>query len=128
MKQPNPTEYVMYVMYCRKLLPKLAPQSSPYLIRSYPSRTPLLKRFKSSTPPDSAPRIRVQVSKILHHLPRSLQKYTNGLRAAPVAHVVSFLVLHEITAIVPLVGLSYCFHVTNWLPVRPRDILRFYNN
>jgi hypothetical protein len=30
--------------------------------------------------------------------------------------LVSFLILHEITAIVPLVGLAGLFHYTNWLP------------
>lgn len=35
---------------------------------------------------------------------------------APVTHVTSFLILHELTAIVPLVSLAATFHYTNWLP------------
>lgn len=31
-------------------------------------------------------------------------------------HVVSFLILHEITAVVPLVGLAGLFHWTGWVP------------
>jgi len=45
-----------------------------------------------------------------------LHPYTNGLRNAPVTHVVSFLILHEITAVVPLVGLAGLFHWTGWIP------------
>lgn len=50
-------------------------------------------------------------------LPKRLQKYTNGLRSAPVSHVVSFMILHEITAIVPLFGLFSLFHYTNYIPI-----------
>ncbi|TVY59551.1 hypothetical protein LSUE1_G006924, partial [Lachnellula suecica] len=38
------------------------------------------------------------------------------LHSAPVSHVISFLILHEITAVVPLVGLAGLFHYANWLP------------
>lgn len=31
-------------------------------------------------------------------------------------HVVSFLILHEITAVVPLVGLAGLFHWMGWIP------------
>jgi hypothetical protein len=33
-----------------------------------------------------------------------------------VSHVASFLVLHELTALLPLVGLAAFFHYSNWLP------------
>lgn len=46
-----------------------------------------------------------------------LRKYTNGLRDAPVSHVVSFMILHEITAVVPLLGLFALFHYTTYLPI-----------
>lgn len=39
-----------------------------------------------------------------------MQKYTRRLKDAPVSHVVAFLILHELTAIVPLVGLFGLFH------------------
>jgi hypothetical protein len=33
-----------------------------------------------------------------------------------VSHITSFLILHELTAIIPLIGLAATFHYTNWLP------------
>ena len=39
-----------------------------------------------------------------------MQKYTRRLKDAPVSHVFAFLVLHELTAIVPLLGLFGLFH------------------
>lgn len=32
------------------------------------------------------------------------------------SHITAFLILHEITAIVPLLGLAATFHYTHWLP------------
>ncbi|KAM5344993.1 hypothetical protein ACJ41O_010855 [Fusarium nematophilum] len=58
-----------------------------------------------------------RIDRITSKLPRRLQKYTNGLRNAPVSHIVSFLILHEITAIVPVLGLFGLFHYTNYVPV-----------
>lgn len=58
-----------------------------------------------------------RIDRITSKLPRSLQKYTTGLRNAPVSHVVSFLILHELTAIVPLFGLFGLFHYTDYTPV-----------
>lgn len=36
--------------------------------------------------------------------------------SAPITHITSFLILHEITALVPLLGLAATFHYTHWLP------------
>ncbi|PTB42214.1 hypothetical protein M441DRAFT_137094 [Trichoderma asperellum CBS 433.97] len=58
-----------------------------------------------------------RLDRLTAKLPKRLQKYTNGLRNAPVSHVVSFMILHEITAIVPLFGLFSLFHYTNYIPV-----------
>lgn len=57
------------------------------------------------------------MDRITSKLPRRLQKYTNGLRNAPVSHVVSFLILHELTAIVPLFALFAVFHYTTYVPI-----------
>lgn len=35
---------------------------------------------------------------------------------APVSHVTSFLILHELTAIVPLIGFASGFHYLGWIP------------
>jgi Hypothetical protein FLILHELTA len=39
-----------------------------------------------------------------------------ALRDAPASYIVSFAILHEITAIVPLLGLVWGFHYYRWLP------------
>ncbi|KAI9732001.1 MAG: hypothetical protein M1834_004452 [Cirrosporium novae-zelandiae] len=72
-----------------------------------------------STPPNhsqSADKVRSRIEHFESRLPRFLQKYTRPLRTAPVTHIASFLLLHEITAIVPLVGLAATFHYSHWLP------------
>jgi hypothetical protein len=49
-------------------------------------------------------------------VPKFIQPWTRPLLTAPVSHVVAFLVLHELTAIVPLIGLTGLFHYYNGLP------------
>ncbi|KAF4339576.1 hypothetical protein FBEOM_6526 [Fusarium beomiforme] len=91
-------------------------------------RNPIAFNWRSSLRTRPPPRINVsyiraestQAARIDHitsKLPRRLQKYTSGLRNAPVSHIVSFLILHEITAIVPVLGLFGLFHYTNYVPV-----------
>lgn len=46
-----------------------------------------------------------------------MQKYSTRLRNAPLSHVVAFLILHEITAVVPLLGLFGLFHYTDYVPL-----------
>lgn len=58
-----------------------------------------------------------RLDRITARLPRRLQTYTHRLRDAPLSHIVSFLILHEITAVVPLVGLFGFFHYTEYVPV-----------
>ena len=58
-----------------------------------------------------------RVDKITSKLPKSLQKYTNGLRNAPVSHIIAFMILHELTAIVPLLALFGIFHYTDYVPI-----------
>ncbi|KAB8265554.1 hypothetical protein BDV32DRAFT_116742 [Aspergillus pseudonomiae] len=66
----------------------------------------------SSTPKDSTSRLR----KLNDRLPSFLRAYTTPLLGAPGTHITSFLILHELTAIVPLFGLVTAFHYGNWLP------------
>ena len=75
-------------------------------------RTHRWRRFSSRDPSRAA-----RLDRIISRLPRPLQKYTNRLRDAPLSHVVSFLILHECTAIIPLFGLVGVFHYTNFVPV-----------
>lgn len=58
-----------------------------------------------------------RADRILSRLPASMQKYTTRLRSAPLSHVVAFLILHEITAAVPLLGLFGLFHYTDYVPL-----------
>lgn len=46
-----------------------------------------------------------------------MQKYTTRLRGAPISHVVAFLILHELTAVVPLFALFGLFHYTDYVPL-----------
>ncbi|KAK5728332.1 hypothetical protein LTR15_001467 [Elasticomyces elasticus] len=57
-----------------------------------------------------------RIARIEARLPKFLHRYTTPLRNAPVSHISAFLILHELTAIVPLFGLAALFHYTNYLP------------
>lgn len=57
-----------------------------------------------------------RISRIESRLPRFLQRYIQPLRNAPISHITAFLVLHELTAVIPLFGLTAFFHYANWLP------------
>ena len=46
-----------------------------------------------------------------------MRKYTGRLRDAPGSHAVAFLILHEITAVIPLLGLFGLFHFTDYVPI-----------
>ncbi|KAF7621692.1 hypothetical protein F9C07_2283723 [Aspergillus flavus] len=83
---------------------------SSYL--KYLSRRQFYSSPASSTPKDSTSRLR----KLNDRLPSFLRAYTTPLLGAPGTHITSFLILHEITAIVPLFGLVTAFHYGNWLP------------
>jgi len=45
-----------------------------------------------------------------------LQRYTTPLLNAPLTHITAFLLLHELTAVVPIFGLAGLFHYTRWMP------------
>lgn len=48
--------------------------------------------------------------KILNKVPKFLKPYTINFVTRPVSNLTSFLILHEFTAIGPLIGLWYAFH------------------
>ncbi|KAF1986551.1 hypothetical protein K402DRAFT_393618 [Aulographum hederae CBS 113979] len=56
-----------------------------------------------------------RVRRILASLPPFLRRPLSPLLSAPVSHITSFLILHEITAILPLIGLAAGFHWV-WFP------------
>lgn len=66
--------------------------------------------------PDASQKTRSRVVGITSRLPRFLQRYTTPLITAPITHISAFLLLHELTAVVPLFGLAATFHYTQWMP------------
>jgi hypothetical protein len=86
------------------------PTTSPHLF--LPRR--LQSTASSSTP--TADKSRTRIDRVLNRVPKFLSPWTNGLRNAPGSNVVAFLILHELTAVVPLVGLTAVFHWAGWLP------------
>jgi hypothetical protein len=78
------------------------------------TRIPLQSIRRYAAPSQQQPASRV--ARIESRLPRFLQRFVTPLRTAPVSHITAFIVLHEITAIVPLFGLAAAFHYSNWLP------------
>ncbi|KAI1818180.1 hypothetical protein GGS20DRAFT_393900 [Poronia punctata] len=49
-------------------------------------------------------------------LPHRLRTSLQNLRSAPLSHIGAFLILHEITAVLPIFGLTYLFHAMDWVP------------
>lgn len=66
--------------------------------------------------PNEQAAVRGRFDRFIERVPRFLQPTVNGLRQAPLSHVAAFLVLHELTAIIPLFGLAGAFHYWRWLP------------
>ncbi|CAH2353051.1 hypothetical protein CLIB1423_09S01706 [[Candida] railenensis] len=57
-------------------------------------------------------------AKIAAKIPRWLRPYTTDFANAPFSHLTAFIILHEISAIVPLIGLWYVFHQNHdYIPV-----------
>ncbi|RMZ83953.1 hypothetical protein DV737_g1310, partial [Chaetothyriales sp. CBS 132003] len=48
--------------------------------------------------------------------PTVLRPTLRVIRDAPASYTISFLILHELTAIIPLAGLTVGFHYFGWLP------------
>lgn len=59
----------------------------------------------------------IQNSPILRRVPRRLLPYVQRFANAPYSHVVSFFILHEVSAIVPLMGLWYVFNALDFAPL-----------
>ena len=71
------------------------------------------RRFSSqSSVPETHPRLK----RLNARIPRFLHRYTTPLLTAPVTHITSFLLLHEITAVLPLFALAGLFHYSQWMP------------
>ncbi|KAF2841222.1 hypothetical protein M501DRAFT_1014030 [Patellaria atrata CBS 101060] len=62
------------------------------------------------------PKSQSRIERLNARLPRFLRHLITPLLTAPVSHITAFLILHEITAIVPLFGFAAAFHYFDWLP------------
>lgn len=85
-------------------------KQQPRLRRQPPCTRPNSTTRSRPAPPPPPPPEPDRISRILSRLPRPLQSYASRLRGAPVTHVTAFLVLHELTAVVPLLALFGVFH------------------
>ncbi|KAH6637012.1 hypothetical protein F5144DRAFT_628971 [Chaetomium tenue] len=123
--QPLPLQFPSLAA---RILRRPTPPRQPPLRNPLPSktRTPKRQPYSSSntnpppTPPNPSPspqKPTTRLHRILTRLPPPLQHYTTRLRSAPTTHVVAFLLLHELTAVVPLAGLFALFHYTEQVPV-----------
>lgn len=102
------------------MLPRASAWARPIFRNIRQPRTNAPRRAQSSSSGSSSTTDKSpgdRASRIIDRLPRRLRPYASSLRRAPVSHVVAFLVLHEITAIVPLLALFSIFHYTSYTPV-----------
>lgn len=53
---------------------------------------------------------------IQRKLPKWMAKYSDRFKNNPASHVTSFLILHELTALLPLPLLFWLFHSFDWTP------------
>lgn len=87
---------------------------------TYRPRT-LTSNFRlQSTLPPSNPSSKSTASRFDRLIARTPTKFLrtrlSALKSAPLTHITSFLLLHEITAVVPLFALAGAFHYYQWLP------------
>lgn len=65
---------------------------------------------------DQQAAVRTRFDRVIERTPRFLRPTVTGLRQAPVTHIAAFIILHEVTAVLPLFGLAGAFHYWQWLP------------
>jgi len=75
---------------------------------------------KPTIPPNSSlsklPPQNLTFQRLISHTPKFLRPTLSALHNAPITHITAFLLLHEITAIIPLFALAGAFHYYHWLP------------
>ncbi|GKT41085.1 uncharacterized protein ColSpa_01266 [Colletotrichum spaethianum] len=101
------------VMFASRAFARVRPNLRP---RKPTTTRTTLRNTSTNSPPSSSSTARA-AQRLLDRVPLRFQRYTTGLRKAPLSHIIAFLVLHEITAVVPLLGLFGLFHYTNFLPL-----------
>lgn len=112
-------------MFTRGIVPRLPTKPSQWLSRPklhHPARHHQPRHNSTNSKPatpntNTPPSASQRADRIISRLPRPFQKYAARLRSAPLPHIVAFGILHEITAVVPLLGLFGLFHYTNYVPL-----------
>ncbi|KAJ5104640.1 hypothetical protein NUU61_001987 [Penicillium alfredii] len=102
----------VFLRYLRLRAPKSKLSQRFHSTSPSPSQPPRSSQPNPPNPKDSRSRLR----QLNDRLPRFLRAYTTPLLGAPITHVTSFLILHEMTAILPLFGLVGAFHYGVWMP------------
>ncbi|MCJ1314523.1 hypothetical protein MMC25_008205, partial [Agyrium rufum] len=94
--------------------------TKPYLRRLLhygpPNTPPTNQVSQRGLAKEAKPSVRERLMKRQARYPQWIQRYTGPLINAPGSVVASFLILHELTAVVPLFGLVGVFHFTGWMP------------
>ncbi|PHH60427.1 hypothetical protein CDD81_1671 [Ophiocordyceps australis] len=60
---------------------------------------------------------RERIERLAAKMPESVKRYTAKMRQYPGSYITAFLILHEVTAVVPLVLLVLLFHYTTIMPM-----------
>lgn len=98
------------------ILPNTKTSNHGGLFRNNCSSKLRFQSTKTTGPPQAASTI----SRFDRFIARTPTKFLRNrlqvLKNAPLTHVTAFLLLHEVTAIVPLFGLASAFHYYEWLP------------
>ena len=89
-------------------------RATPHVFR--PRQRRLFAIKPDDVKPEPSEKTRSHILRLTQRLPKFLQRYTTPLVNAPLTHISAFLLLHELTAIIPLIGLAATFHYTQWLP------------
>lgn len=84
-----------------------------------PKLPPLRSSLWRSVSSRAAQRVAVKNSqhKAAQHFPSFMSRYASRVKNAPVSNVTAFLILHELSAIVPLFGFWGIFYYYDYIPV-----------
>lgn len=109
-----------------RLLPKPTAIRPPFsivqkqFVASFTTSSQKLKSKKEETPETVSANGKVVVDvsdhPIIKRIPKFLHPYTVGFMNAPVSHVTSFIIIHELTAVLPLFGLWGIFYYMDFTP------------
>ncbi|TLS26350.1 hypothetical protein PpBr36_05552 [Pyricularia pennisetigena] len=100
-------------MSASQLLRRATTRPQPRLFRPGPFRRRYTTPPPEPTKPPSEATPPSAIRRFVARLPRPLRPYVVRLESAPLSHAAAFLILHELTAIVPLLALFALFHYTD---------------